>query len=380
VTPDWPEPRAAYLHVPFCAHRCGYCNFTLVSGRDELIEPYLAALERELTQLGAPREVDTLFIGGGTPTHLPPKALDRLLTLARRWFPLADGYEFSIEANPIDIDANRVAVLAAHGVNRVSLGAQSFRAEKLRVLERDHTSDTIRNAMALLRPAVRSISLDLIFGAPGETLAQWQADVAEALALGPDHLSTYGLTFERGTTFYGRLTRGDLNQLDENVERARYEFAIDALTAAGFEHYEVSNFARSGMRCRHNEVYWNADCYFAAGPGAARYVRGVREINHRSTLTYLKLLEQGKSPVADREELNAEDRAREALVVGLRRLRGVNLRAFAERFHVTVDQLAGAALEKHLAQGLLAIDNETLRLTRNGLMVSDALWGEYLRV
>ncbi len=375
----WPAPRAAYIHVPFCAHRCGYCNFTLVAGRDELIEPYLAALATELSWLENPRPVDTLFIGGGTPTHLPPQELDRLLALATRWFPLAAGYELSIEANPIDVDRERVSVLAAHGVNRVSLGAQSFRSEKLRLLERDHSAEIIRAAVELLRPAVSNISLDLIFGAPGETLSQWRDDIDAALRLAPDHLSTYGLTFELGTTFYGRRSRADLHQLDEDSERTMYEHAINALADAGFEHYEVSNFARPGHRCRHNEVYWNADSYFAAGPGAARYVNGVRETNHRSTLAYLKRIHDGESPVSERESLGLEDRAREALVLGLRRLRGVHVGEFSARFGMSVYQLGGAALERHLEHGLLRIADERLQLNQAGLMVSDAMWSEYLR-
>lgn len=375
----WPDPRAAYLHVPFCAHRCGYCNFTLVAGRDDLIEPYLAALARELSWLETPRPVDTLFIGGGTPTHLSPPQLARLLTLARNWFPLAPGYEFSVEANPVDITPECVAVLVAHGVNRVSLGAQSFRAEKLRLLERDHDSATIRCAVELLRHAIDSVSLDLIFGAPGETLAEWRRDLSEALALAPDHLSTYGLTFERGTTFYGRLHHGELRQLDEELERAMFEHAIDMLSGAGYEHYEVSNFAQPGKRCRHNETYWNADSYFAAGPGAARYVGGVREVNHRGTLAYLQRISRGESPVAEREALSAEDRAREALVIGLRRIAGVNMQAFRARFGVSVEQLGGDALARHVEAGLLARQNGSLRLTRSGLMVSDSLWSEYLR-
>lgn len=375
----WPAPRAAYFHVPFCAHRCGYCNFTLVAGRDELIGPYLDALATELSWLETPRPVDTLFIGGGTPTHLPPRALDRLLTLARRWFPLNAGYEFSVEANPVDVTADRASVLQAQGVNRVSLGAQSFRAEKLRLLERDHTGETIHRAVKLLRSTMASISLDLIFGAPGETLAEWQADVAQGIALAPDHISTYGLTFERGTTFYGRLQRGELRQLDEDLERAMYEHAIDTLSAAGYEHYEVSNFAKPGRRCRHNETYWNAEGYFAAGPGAARYVGGVREINHRGTLAYLQKVSRGESPAAERETLSPEDRAREALVIGLRRIEGVNTATFRERFGVAVEELGGVALARHIDAGVLVRDSGFLRLTRSGLMVSDSLWGEYLR-
>jgi oxygen-independent coproporphyrinogen-3 oxidase len=367
------------VHVPFCAHRCGYCNFTLIAGRDDLVERYLAALERELEALERPRAVETLFIGGGTPTHLEPPQLQRLLELAARWFVLEPGGEFSIEANPAGLDAPRVATLARHGVTRVSLGAQSFDAGKLRMLERDHSADDIRRAVGLLRPHVQSLSLDLIFGVPRESRALWQADLAETLALEPDHVSTYGLTFERGTTFWNRLSHGTLQRVDEELERTLYGDAIDALSAAGVEHYEVSNFARSGHRCRHNEVYWAGASYWAAGPGAARYVDGRRELNHRSTTTWLKRVLAGQSPVAESETLSPEERARELLVLGLRRMEGMRRSEFLLRSGYELDPLAGAAIADYVAWGLLLDDGQRVRLSREGLFVSDALWPRLLR-
>lgn len=374
------DPRAAYLHVPFCTHHCGYCNFTVVAGRDDLVAGYLEALETELAGLGRPREVDTLFLGGGTPTHLQPEELERLCRAALRWFSLAPGHEFSVEANPADIDAARLDVLAAHGVNRLSLGAQSFRPAKLRLLERDHDAEQIARAVELARPRIGSLSLDLIFAAPGETLADWEADLQAALALRPDHVSTYGLTFERGTTFWGRQLRGELPPLPDDEQRAMFSAAIDRLAAAGLEHYEVSNFARLGHRCRHNEVYWAADEYYAAGPGAARYVAGRREINHRSTSTYIKRVLSGQSPVAEHETLSPEDRVREALVLGLRRMAGVDRAQFTRRFGYDIDRLVGVELARHVERRLLADDGEQIRLTREGLFVSDAIWGDFLRV
>ncbi len=372
-------PRAAYIHVPFCAHRCGYCNFTLVAGRDDLIGDYLTAIERELSGLGTPQEVDTLFLGGGTPTHLSPAQLRRLLTVVRQWFPLAAGYEFSVEANPIDVNEARLAVLSELGVNRLSLGAQSFDRAKLRLLERDHLAEDIHRAVTLARDRFRSIALDLIFACPGETLETWTADLEAALALRPDHLSTYGLTFERGTAFWGRLQKHDLAEAEEELQRAMYARAIDRLTAEGFEHYEVSNFARPGHRCRHNEVYWAGQAYFAAGPGAARYVNGRREINHRSTTTYLRRVLAGRSPVAEWEELPPEDRAREALVLGLRRLEGVDRREFAARTGFEAGELAPREIRQFLDRGLFIEEEGRLRLTREGLYVSDSLWPRILR-
>ncbi len=373
-------PRAAYVHVPFCAHRCGYCNFTLVAGRDDLIDRYIDAVERELAWLGTPRPVETLFLGGGTPTHLPPSKLERLIRAVRRWFPLADGYEFTVEANPIDLDAERVELLAELGVTRVSLGAQSFDAAKLARLERDHDPEHVRRSARLVRDRIRSLSIDLIFGVPGETLAGWSSDLAAALELAPDHVSTYGLTYERGTRFWARLRKGELSALGEELERSMFELAMERLAQAGYEHYEVSNFARPGRRCRHNEVYWAAEEFYGVGPGAARYANGCRTVNHRSTTTYLKRVLAGESPVAESETLGAEDRAREALVLGLRRIGGVQHQEFARRWGFTVEELGAAPLRRHVARGWLDHDADRTRLTREGLFVSDAIWPDFLRV
>jgi len=365
--------------VPFCQHHCGYCNFTVLSGRDDLAAQYLVAIERELAVLGVARPIETLFLGGGTPTHLQPAELEELLATVRRWFALAAGYEFTVEANPADVSPQIVAILKRAGVTRLSLGAQSFAAEKLARLERDHKPDDIARAVALAREAGMSASLDLIFAAPGESLAGWRDDLAQAIALRPEHVSTYGLTFERGTTFWGRLARGELVRADEETERAMYEMAIDTLVMAGFEHYEVSNFDQPAHRCRHNEVYWSGEEYFAAGPGAARYIDGRRETNHRSTTTWLRRVLAGQSPVAEQETLSPEDRARESLVLGLRRLAGVRRAEFAARTGYEVDALVGDVLAGFVARGLLADDGRSVRLTREGLLVSDALWPKFLR-
>ncbi len=373
------SPRAAYVHVPFCRHRCGYCNFTLIAGRDELVGDYLRAIEIELRSLGTPHAVDTLFFGGGTPTHLSAAQLQQLLETVGRWFPLAAGHEFSVEANPADLNEEKAALLAAAGVNRLSLGGQSFDPHKLQVLERDHDAAQLRAAFAVARRHVRSVSLDLIFATPNETPDTWQSDLAQALELAPNHVSTYGLTYERGTPYWSRLLEGDLHRLDEETERDMYATAIDTLTAAGFEHYEVSNFARPAHRCRHNEVYWSGQQYLAVGPGAARYVGGRREMNHRSTTTYLKRVLAGQSPVAESETLDAEDRARERLVFGLRRMEGVERAGFVSQTGFGIDELVGEELRSLVAQGLLVEDGQRVRLSRRGLFVSDAIWPRFLR-
>jgi oxygen-independent coproporphyrinogen-3 oxidase len=276
------------------------------------------------------------------------------------------------------VDLETVAILAEHGVTRISLGGQSFDAQKLRLLERDHQPDDIARAVELVRERGLAVSLDLIFGAPGETLAGWQRDLETAISLAPEHISTYGLTFEKGTQYWARRERGELNQLDEEIEREMYAAAIDHLIAAEFEHYEVSNFAKSGKRCRHNEVYWTGGEYFAAGPGAARHIGGARETNHRSVTKWLQCIQSGQSPVAERECLNVEDKARELLVFALRRLDGVERDWFFGKSGFEIDVLVGEPLRRATSAGLLEDDGRRIRLTREGLFVSDALWPTFL--
>jgi oxygen-independent coproporphyrinogen-3 oxidase len=371
-------PKAAYVHVPFCVHRCGYCDFTLVARRDDLIGAYLEALEFDLKTLGEPKTVETLFLGGGTPTHLPPGDLERLLGLVREWFPLDTGYEFSVEANPAGLTNDKIQILADAGVNRVSLGAQSFDSGVLKFLERDHTPTDIIQAVEGLRQHIANVSLDLIFGVPGQSLERWQSSLQSALALEPLHLSTYGLTFEKGTAFWTRLSHGAIARTPEDLERAMYALAMDRLSSAGFEQYEISNFAKPGFRCRHNITYWRALPYYGFGPGAARYLSGKREMNHRSVTTWIKRLLAGESPIMDAEELSPEDRARELCVLGLRMSEGIDRQAFQDRTGYALEDLAGDAIRKHLDTGLLEQTDTHLRLTREGRFVADSIVGDFL--
>src|SRR5262249_27099633 len=276
MPPPWIWPRAAYVHVPFCAHKCGYCDFASVAGAEAMADRYLDALEREMAFLGGPQEVDTIFVGGGTPTRLDARQLDRLLTSIRRWYRLTPGGEWTVEANPGTLDAEKADVLAAGGVNRVSLGAQSFQPALLAALERNHGPDEVPRALDLIRPRFERWSFDLIFGVPGSTLADWESDLEAALALGPSHLSCYGLVSEKGTPLWKQWNAGQVRAVDEETERGMYAHTIDRLARASLVQYEISNFARPGHESRHNLVYWANDSYFGVGLGAARYVRGVR--------------------------------------------------------------------------------------------------------
>jgi oxygen-independent coproporphyrinogen-3 oxidase len=371
--PPWLWPRAAYVHVPFCAHRCGYCDFAIAVGQDDFIERYLDALAAELATLSRPQPVQTLFLGGGTPTYLSAPQLERLLRDVTHWLPRRPGHEYTIEANPGTLDADKIAVLAAHGVTRVSLGAQSFHPHLLRVLERDHAPADVPAAVARVRERIAEVSLDLIFGVPGQSLDDFRTDLDRALALGPDHVSTYGLTYEKGTPLWKQRERGAVRPLDEEAELALYALAIDTLEAADFEHYEISNFARPGRRSRHNQVYWANEAYFGFGMGAARYVLGRRELNTRDLRGYVRRALAGESVVHQAEELPPDERARETMAVQLRRADGIDRRRFRVQTGFPLDDVAGPALARHVDLGLLADDGEHVRLTRQGKYVADAI-------
>ncbi len=375
TAPPWIEPRTGYVHVPFCGHHCGYCDFAVTAGQDHLVELYLDALEMELQTLGRPRPVETFFIGGGTPTYLSAMQLRRLLESIRTWLPLVslDSHEFSIESTPESLDAEKVAVLAEYGVNRVSIGVQSFHGHLLAALDRRHAVDQIARAIDTVRERIPSFSLDLIFAAPGQTLAEWERDLDTALAFQPDHISTYGLTYEKGTPLWKDRERGLVRTVVEDDELAMYELAMDRIAAAGYEHYEISNFAKPGHRCRHNERYWANEAYFGVGVGAARYVGGVRAMNVRETKLYIQRVLAGESPTFQSEELSPRERAFETLAVQLRRSDAIGRMAFSEQTGFALDELVGDALSVFVASELLTDDGEAVRLTRRGKCVADGI-------
>jgi oxygen-independent coproporphyrinogen-3 oxidase len=379
VNPPWIWPRAAYLHIPFCAHHCGYCDFAIAVGQDAQIDRYLDALALELATLETPQPGDTIFLGGGTPSHLSAAQLERLLKEVRRWLPLAPGGEFSLEANPDSLSADKVAVLADHGITRVSLGAQSFHPHLLEVLDRTHRPDEVPQAVERVRRRIPQVSLDLIFGVPGQSAEHWRADLRRALSLEPDHVSTYGLTYEEKTPLWKRRQRGLVQPLPEENERELYQLAIETLTAAGFEHYEISNFAQPGRRSRHNQVYWANHAYFGFGMGAARYVRGRRSLNSRNLDDYLCRVLAGESAVVESEELEPRERARETMAVQLRRCEGIDRPAFREQTGWDLDALAGPGVAFLVAQGLLDDDGRRVCLTHEGKFVADAVIQRLLR-
>ena len=375
-------PQALYVHVPFCLHHCGYCDFTLVANRDHLIPQYLEMLGRELNHycrdFTGRRKITTLFIGGGTPTHLSPKDLQTLFELIGRHFELSADGEFSIEANPDGLCDERLGVLTTNGINRLSLGVQSFDEAVLKTLERKHSAAEATATILRASKYIPNVSVDLIFGVPGQSLESWQQTLEHLTRLPVKHISTYGLTYEQGTPFYRQEKTGVLKRMPDDLERDMYLAAMSHLESSGFEHYEVSNFGLPGYPCRHNNVYWSADEYYAFGPGAARYIDGIRSTNVRSVVKWLNSWNKGEPCEEDREELTTEEKAREAIMLSLRRMAGLHVASFEARFKVSLQALAEEEIRQHVADGLLEYSGECLRLTQNGLLIADSVVSDFL--
>ena len=369
-----------YLHIPFCRNKCSYCSFNSYAGFDSLHPRYLRALIGEIAagpDLAGP--LDTLFVGGGTPTVLNFEDLTELLETCREKYGFAANAEVSIEANPESVGNQVLHVLRKAGFNRLSIGVQSLQDRELSALGRVHDSGTAQQAIIDARRAgFDNLSIDLMYGVPDQTPKSWGESLQKILALGPRHLSAYQLSIEADTEFMRMSREGGLGLPKEDSVLEMEDITRETCSEHGLQHYEISNFARPTHRCRHNEVYWSGGSYFAAGPGAARHLNGRRETNHRSTTTYMRRVLAGMSPVAETETLSPEERARERLIFQLRMLEGVNKHDFTRDTGFNVDELAGEPLSEFAQLGLIEIVGDHIRLTRDGLMISDALWPELL--
>jgi oxygen-independent coproporphyrinogen III oxidase len=369
--------KAAYIHVPFCHARCPYCTFTVIANRLDWVDRYVGAVLLEMSTLDRPHLVDTIFIGGGTPTLLPREPMVRLLEAIRTWIPLADDGEWSIEANPQDVTPDLCCLLRDHGINRISLGGQSFDDGKLKMLGRDHTGDQLANAIDIASKWFDRVSVDLIFGVPAEDMQIWKSDLQHVTSRSLSHVSTYGLTYEKGASYWSQLQKGEIVAVAEDTELEMYQYAIETLTQHGMNHYEVSNFAKPGYECRHNQTYWKGDSWLGFGPGAAAYVDGTRTVNHRSTLKYLQRMETGQSPIAESQTLDWSTRTRERFIFGMRQLKGVEWNALERSGEPKSIEAIASQVRKHVGLGFLEWHQGFIRLTPIGLPISDSLWLDY---
>jgi len=356
-----------YVHVPFCVRKCGYCAFFSRPAEPGLVAAWFAGIERELAALPAGFAPTSVFFGGGTPTALAEGDLARLLDLVRARVDLRNLAEWTCEANPGTLSPAKLARLRAGGVDRLSLGAQSFADQTLKRLGRIHAADETRAAVAQARAAgFANVGLDLIYGVPGVARETFQADVEAALGLAPEHLSCYCLEIEAGTPFARAAAAGEL-AVSEDEQRAQFDWARRRLVAAGFEHYEISNFARPGRACRQNGLYWSGGDYIGVGPAAHSHWAGARWGNTPELPAWKRAFEERLEPVA---------KARETLVMGLRRLAGWGRAEFRSATGCDYDELRGPEIARLAAQGLLVVAPDRIRLADDALFVSDAVFAE----
>lgn len=370
-----------YVHVPFCVVKCGYCDFnSFVTDQDAAHERFLEALEAELARAWpAGQPPTTVFFGGGTPSLLSAARLARMLQVVDRAAPLANCPEVSFEANPESVTAAKATVVLAGGVTRVSMGVQTFHPHHLRFLDRAHSAERAEAAFAELRAAgVDNLSIDLMFGIPGESLAEWRDDLERALALHPDHLSCYNLTFEPGTRLYRDLQRDAVAANEQELDRAMFEHTRRRLAEAGYTAYEVSNFAGRGGPCRHNEHYWLQGDYVGVGPGASSHRRGVRWTNLKSLDAWAAAAVAGLPCAGSAETLRPLQRLAEALWLGIRRSAGIDLDAVQERLGVQAPAELQRLIERHLQRGWIHWEPPILRLTAEGLLMADQVGSDLL--
>lgn len=379
-----------YIHIPFCKSRCIYCAFysTTLSG---LQDDYVDALCREMDTHpffgGGCRSV---YIGGGTPSQLSPTLLRRLLLYIYKVYRVADDAEVTIECNPDDITPEYAKAIGLLPINRVSLGAQTFNDERLRWLHRRHNARQVAEAIRLLREVgIRNISIDLMFGFPGESLSDWQDDIRQAIALDVEHISAYSLMVEEGTVLYDLMSKGGergarsencLVGEDDEHSRRMYETLIDQLTQAGYEHYEISNFARPGHRSRHNSSYWDATPYLGIGAAAHSYDGEHRWWNKSDLKQYIADIQSGKSPVEETEALDQETKYNDLITTALRTADGIQLERMLSAFGKAYADYLMANAAPHIRRDMLAITDGRLHLTRRGLFVSDDIMSDLIHI
>ena len=371
-----------YVHIPFCARKCGYCDFNAYSGyKDGTKARYVDALCREIAQRAErATRVPTIFFGGGTPTTLSAGDLERILATVKASFAVEADAEVSVEANPGDASLEYLAALRAAGFNRLSFGVQTFDDRLLRTIDRLHTGDDARRAVAAARAAgFENLSIDLMFGLPRQTLADWERALDAALGLRIPHLSLYGLIVEERTPFWARRERGKLPLPTEDTEATMFAQAIEAATGAGYAHYEVSNYALPGYECRHNQTYWRNEEYFGFGAGAVGYRNGVRTTNVRLPTRYIETVCATGTAFEDEERLNPEETMGETMMVGLRLRRGVDLKEFAARFGVRAEAFFADEIARYTSMGLLETHDCYLRLTDRGLFFASDVMADFLR-
>lgn len=383
-----------YIHIPFCIHRCGYCDFNTYAGLEDLIPAYVNALIEEIhqsaTSADEPLPVHTVFFGGGTPSLIPVEAVKRILVALRVAYCVSENAEITLEANPGTLSLEKLRGLREAGINRLSFGVQSANPEQLRLLERQHDFEDVIQGVKWARQAgFENLNLDWIYGLPGQTLESWKGNIELAIGLQPDHLSLYALSIEHGTPFKEMMTRGLLPVLDPDLAADMYEWASTRLGAAGYEQYEISNWAKLGAACKHNLQYWRTEPYLGLGAGAHGFANGYRTANVLAPAAYIQRFKQGgkfqfpkTAATIILEKIDERRAMGEMMMMGLRLVKeGVPRHSFSGRFGRGLDEVYGAQIEKLQILGLLESVNgnqNAIRLTQRGRLLGNQVFIEFI--
>ena len=370
-----------YVHIPFCSSRCSYCDFATGLYQSEFAERYVRGLINEIrSSQYAGEKVDTIYFGGGTPSLLAPAQLERILASLFEKFEIAAETEITLEINPGSATPEKLRAFRSLGVNRASFGAQTFDDAELAKLGRSHdAADALRTFADLRDAGFANVSFDLIAGLPGQTLTGWQRNIKQALDLAPEHLSFYLLEVHSGTPLAEHIQRGIQPQPDEDLAGVMYEWMLEQATAAGYEHYEISNLCRPGFHSRHNVKYWTAAPYYGFGCSAHSYDGEVRRwSNQRDVFKYVEMVESGASPVVEEQQLSPTDVRAEAVFLGMRLMEGVDLRRYRESFGVDLRDEHAEDLDRFREAGLVELEGDLIRLTRTGALLSNEVFAAFV--
>lgn len=370
-----------YIHIPFCKSRCIYCGFystTLLDLRKKYINAVCREMELRKNYIREP--FSTIYLGGGTPSLLDEAELTKLFLYINNVYDVDRNAEITMECNPDDITPKFTNMLSRLPINRVSMGAQTFADSRLRLLHRRHSSDEVKHAVKLLREAgIKNISIDLMFGFPDESLSQWKEDISAALALNVEHISAYSLMYEEDTPLWKMLDTGKVKEIDEELSLAMFKELVRQLTDAGYEHYEISNFARPGYRSRHNSSYWHQVPYIGLGAAAHSFALNSRQWNVADLKLYIEKINNGIIPM-EREELDNDTTFNDIITTALRTSDGIDLNAMETRLGKRYRNTLISAAGKHIEQGLLEIRHDRLRLTAEGIFISDMVMSDLMIV
>lgn len=370
-----------YIHIPFCKSRCIYCGFystTLLDLRKKYINAVCREMELRKNYIREP--FSTIYLGGGTPSLLDEAELTKLFLYINNVYDVDRNAEITMECNPDDITPKFTNMLSHLPINRVSMGAQTFADSRLRLLHRRHNSDEVKHAVKLLREAgIKNISIDLMFGFPDESLSQWKEDISAALALNVEHISAYSLMYEEDTPLWKMLDTGKVKEIDEELSLTMFKELVCQLTDAGYEHYEISNFARPGYRSRHNSSYWHQVPYIGLGAAAHSFDLNSRQWNVADLKLYIEEINNGIIPM-EREELDNDTTFNDIITTALRTSDGIDLNAMETRLGKRYRNTLISAAGKHIEQGLLEIRHDRLRLTSEGIFISDMVMSDLMIV